>query len=788
MAMATSSDRKRDREQTTAVACVTKQPKRQVSKDTFLKWQRNYEKEHQSMTWLRASMDQQDKSVVSTLWCVVCREYENRICGYRNFSRTWIDGSSNHKTSNIVDHAKSDPHKAAMGYFRRGQAKSRNEPITSYSPIASSLFSSGSMDPAVRERVKRKFDISFILAKEHIPFLKYSAIHELEDRHGVDLGQTYKNRDSAHNFVHYIAEAQRQQFTSSLASCHFYSVLMDGSADKGRVENELFVILFSKCDDTQQQIRTCARFFCVVEPKKADANGLLDCMSRALKSMCIENIFDRESVLNVCKLPVLVGCGTDGASVNVSEQNGMRGKLQAALPWLYWAWCYGHRLELACKDAFSSRLFHDIDEMLLRLYYLYEKSPRKCRELSDLVNDLKEVFEFPEGGNVPLRAHGSRWITYKRKALQRVVDRYGAYLSHLETLIEDKSIKSVDRQRLKGYLLKWREAKIVVGSAMYTDALKPASLLSLTLQGDDIDIVQGIKHILKCHSSLKILTSQNPVEWPLTKVVLSRLNDANGGKVYQGSELHNFKETTIKSCGDQALADLKSLDNHMRARLEWSNVELMRSILLFLDTQSWQDCEESSTKEDRLSELKSALLRVIDVFRAPLEAKGADPTSILDEIEDIIDYATTYLRIGSDDYKKVWYQLHSSPDSTKWPNIMLIAELLFSLPFSTAKVERFFSVLKIIKNERRTNLKCSTLNDLLEVNTEGPTLSSFSADAAVDLWWGDCLHGRRVNQKPRKEYRRHSRSSRVADDSETESEGELDLDTWDDWFFTDSSD
>ena len=123
------------------------------------------------------------------------------------------------------------------------------------------------------------------------------------------------------------------------------------------------------------------------------------------------------------KCPVLVGCGTDGASVNVSEQNGMRGKLQAALPWLYWAWCYGHRLELACKDAFSSRLFHDIDEMLLRLYYLYEKSPRKCRELSDLVNDLKEVFEFPEGGNVPLRAHGSRWITYKRKALQRRVYR-----------------------------------------------------------------------------------------------------------------------------------------------------------------------------------------------------------------------------------------------------------------------------------------------------------------------------------------------------------------------------
>lgn len=132
------------------------------------------------------------------------------------------------------------------------------------------------------------------------------------------------------------------------------------------------------------------------------------------------------------ELPVLVGCGTDGASVNVSHQNGMRGKLQAALPWLYWSWCYAHRLELACKDSFTSHLFHDIDDMLLRLYYLYDKSPKKCCELSD---DLKEVFDFPETGNLPVRAHGSRWISYKRKALQTVVDRYGAYLNHLATQV-----------------------------------------------------------------------------------------------------------------------------------------------------------------------------------------------------------------------------------------------------------------------------------------------------------------------------------------------------------------
>ena len=44
--------------------------------------------------------------------------------------------------------------------------------------------------------------------------------------------------------------------------------------------------------------------------------------------------FSRANVLDAHGFPVLVGCGTDGAAVNVSGQIDMRGKVQAALPWL----------------------------------------------------------------------------------------------------------------------------------------------------------------------------------------------------------------------------------------------------------------------------------------------------------------------------------------------------------------------------------------------------------------------------------------------------------------------
>ena len=115
-------------------------------------------------------------------------------------------------------------------------------------------------------------------------------------------------------------------------------------------------------------------------------------------------------------------------------------------------------------------------------------------------------------------------------------------------------------------------------------------------------------------------------------------------------------------------------------------------------------------------------------------------------------YSRKYLNIKSDTYKRVWHRLHTVPDATQWPNLLQICQLLFSLPFSTAKVERTFSVLKAIKTERRVSLNSSTLEDLLEVKLEGPPLSEFSADAAVELWSKD--RSRRVHQKSWKKYKK----------------------------------
>lgn len=342
---------------------------------------------------------------------------------------------------------------------------------------------------------------------------------------------------------------------------------------------------------------------------------------------------------------------------------------------------------------------------------------------------------------------------------------------------------------------------MLIGCALYVDILKPPSLLSLTLQDMLQDIVLSIKHILKTSKTLKQLAGLDPLQWPTIKLVINRIKDENGTKEYQGASLQGYSTRMLECCRDCALRDLKCLDEKMRDRLEWSDVKLLRSILVFIDTQGWQtktripsdtsevDSDETEVVDDVMAEIQSAVEFVASVFREPLQAKNVVLSTLHDEVEEVVEHARTYLAIHKEGYRKVWYKLNTSPDAIKWPNVLLLSKLLFSLPFSSGTVERMFSALKLIKTDRRTNLHVSTLDDLLEINIEGPALDNFSPDEAIDSWWKACSTGRRVNQQPRKPYRpRNSTaqssttSSSTTDEEPEETLESLTLSDWDMWF------
>ena len=173
-----------------------------------------------------------------------------------------------------------------MSLLHVEQAKATNHPVTAYAPIAQTLLS---MDRSLQERMGKKFDIFYMVAKENLPFRKYPAIHELESRYGVDLGQSYATKDSAKSFTHCIAESQRRAFVERLLNKQFYSFLMDGTTDASKVDDELVVIMSFCKDDTAGMVGSYARYFSIQVPTRADADGLIVeslINTRTLKKRC----------------------------------------------------------------------------------------------------------------------------------------------------------------------------------------------------------------------------------------------------------------------------------------------------------------------------------------------------------------------------------------------------------------------------------------------------------------------------------------------------------------------
>ena len=91
--------------------------RRSVSVATVEKWRSNNDKELSTLTWL--VYDKIDRYHVSHLKCSICTRFQDKIESSRNFSRAFITGTSNLRTSAFRDHAKSDMHASSMHLLKK---------------------------------------------------------------------------------------------------------------------------------------------------------------------------------------------------------------------------------------------------------------------------------------------------------------------------------------------------------------------------------------------------------------------------------------------------------------------------------------------------------------------------------------------------------------------------------------------------------------------------------------------------------------------------------------------
>ena len=226
-------------------------------------------------------------------------------------------------------------------------------------------------------------------------------------------------------------------------------------------------------------------------------------------------------------------------------------------------------MELACKNASVRPLFTNIAEMLFCLFYIYKKSPKKSYDLSNIVYHLRCVLEFPKGAHLPVRSHGTRWIIHKRKA------RHGAYVHHISTLIEDRSLKLDDRQRFETTL-----------------------------------------------KSVKALKSMATAEWPHVKLLKSKLKEL----VIRSNILQDF-DRILEQCKKHVTDDIHRLELNIK---EWLINGQGNSCIC--RTQTWQECFSASEgigghhdatgklESNDFVEVRTAVDLIVSTFCIPLEA------------------------------------------------------------------------------------------------------------------------------------------------------------------------
>ena len=358
-----SSSSSRKRPCSDSATAITEGKKRCVSYSTYIKWWREFDKQFQTISWLDCyATGKEGKRIVDRLKCKVCLKYKSRIESRRNYSDKWLVGAESVRTSNIRDHAHSDQHLYAMSLHYKestGSVANANEPSNSNICMMLQRLSEDS-----KERLRKQFDIAYFVANNKFAFSKYTAICKLEARHGVDIGNSYVNENAGKTFCKFIAETRIVDLRKTVTNAKFFSILMDGSTDVGKIDDELFLVQWCDTDGIDEKIHSRMDFFTVYRPESGDAKGLFNCLQGALKQ---------------------IGIGAlKNASVNIAAA-GLKGMVEEELPWIFWMWCLAHRQELALKDALKGTVFDLMDNMLIRLYYVYEKSPKKCRELEELL-------------------------------------------------------------------------------------------------------------------------------------------------------------------------------------------------------------------------------------------------------------------------------------------------------------------------------------------------------------------------------------------------------------------
>jgi hypothetical protein len=102
-------------------------------------------------------------------------------------------------------------------------------------------------------------------------------------------------------------------------------------------------------------------------------------------------------------------------------------------------------------------------------------------------------------------------------------------------------------------------------------------------------------------------------------------------------------------------------------------MQLIHDIIFMLSTHGWQKVLDEKDDTATGSDVPlSAIDRLANHFRFPLEKAAADLSVMRSEFEEMIVYVSQFISLSTIEYQAaVWWRLFYAPNSSEWSNALI---------------------------------------------------------------------------------------------------------------------
>jgi hypothetical protein len=539
---------------------------------------------------------------------------------------------------------------------------------------------------------------------------------------GSKLVSGCNNSKAAKKFVHELAVVIRQKLAEKLGSC-FFSILTDGSQPR-KTGQEKELVMARIVDEGLPK-------YYVVGLIDMDnyGNANSDNLKKAIDNLFLVQLNLPEDAF----IHQMISATSDGASVNTGCNNGLFIQLQQNQNWLVTIHCVSHRLELALKDCLlKDNRFKEMKDFMVILYYHFKKSGKLKRQFKELAKAMNvTIYAFP-------KVHGTRFINHVRRGLENLLNNWPVLKECIENTVESRDFNCT-RAKLQGILKKLKNFKFLACCAAIKSLLDGIAGLSLALEQGDlqffylpylVDITmdsldavtsQNLDQFLE-HSNMKI--TDEMVQWSLTAAGDKRKKEENRMSCQFTIPLDSMTFVSVSTdvIASMVPSMITSVKECIHARLNFDEkASELSKALSWVDPANWSDRDTEEVK---------MMLSLYEQFKEPLNKVNFSPAPLEKEWRQFKIAAKHYCRNFK--CRQLWATMLVHRGS-KFPNVCKLASLALCIEPSNSIVEKSFSILNAMLNDRRMSMRAETMEDLFIIQANQYVWSAPETDDIVNV-------------------------------------------------------